>query len=162
MDRLTQSLNFQDLLLNNHAGFSSKNGTESSLLIEKRKHALALFSKQGFPTVNNEEWKYTNISPLLKKDYSFDVKSSLEGHELSSVYYPDLTSNKLVFLNGIFSEEYSSIIDSPGNIIITSIAEADENDLTNHFGMTEINDDPFSQINTAYASNGVLIRIPER
>ena len=31
-----------------------------------RREAMDEFSRIGFPTIRNEEWKYTNISPLLK------------------------------------------------------------------------------------------------
>ena len=36
---------------------------------KKRKEALSNFSRLDFPTQKDEEWKYTNISPLLKHNF---------------------------------------------------------------------------------------------
>lgn len=35
-----------------------------------REDAFAEFSRLGFPTVKNEDWKYTNIAPIAKEDWS--------------------------------------------------------------------------------------------
>ena len=40
---------------------------EPSSLKELRQVAFAKFAEKGFPTVKNEEWKYTNIQPLVNK-----------------------------------------------------------------------------------------------
>lgn len=35
-----------------------------------REEAFAAFSLMGFPTVKNEDWKYTNVAPLLNRQWS--------------------------------------------------------------------------------------------
>src|SRR5258706_600845 len=55
-----------------------KSPKEFPLLQEE---AIQHFSRLGFPTTKNEEWRYTNISPILNKDFSFlisDLKISKE------------------------------------------------------------------------------------
>ena len=35
--------------------------------------AIASFSRLGFPTTRNEEWKYTNVAPIVSKDYANEL-----------------------------------------------------------------------------------------
>ena len=39
---------------------------------------LELFNEQGIPTVKHEEWKYTRISAVLNKDFSYGIKVILD------------------------------------------------------------------------------------
>src|SRR5690606_9757982 len=38
-----------------------------------RQEAFDTFKTLGFPSIKNEEWKYTNIVPLLKDDYELEA-----------------------------------------------------------------------------------------
>mgnify|MGYP003578630707 CR=1 FL=1 len=38
-----------------------------------RRNAFDIFKSLGFPSIKNEEWKYTNMLPFLKEDYELDV-----------------------------------------------------------------------------------------
>src|SRR5690349_2838707 len=41
-----------------------------------QKEAMEHFSRLGFPTTRNEEWKYTSIAPLLSTDFSWELPGS--------------------------------------------------------------------------------------
>ena len=43
-----------------------------------RLNALANFSRMGFPTRKHEEWKYTDISPILKTSFSLPGSFAFE------------------------------------------------------------------------------------
>jgi Fe-S cluster assembly protein SufD len=45
-------------------------GRESSDLRKTRQSAFERFRESGFPTIRNEDWKYTNIARLLKEEYA--------------------------------------------------------------------------------------------
>jgi len=53
--------------------FQSISVKEFPVLQEK---AIAHFNRMGFPTSKNEEWKYTPITPILSKEFSFSVPQS--------------------------------------------------------------------------------------
>jgi Fe-S cluster assembly protein SufD len=42
---------------------------------ERAKHIQQL-EEMGFPTIKDEEWKYTNLLPILKKDYQLSESIS--------------------------------------------------------------------------------------
>ena len=48
----------------------SLNGEKSSDFHKVRKEAISKFAELTFPTQKDEEWKYTNISPLFKHNFS--------------------------------------------------------------------------------------------
>ena len=43
-----------------------------------RDEAFALFTEIGFPSVRNEEWKYTNVAPIAQVDWAVGVPEELE------------------------------------------------------------------------------------
>jgi len=45
------------------------NGGKSTAVHPLRIEALNRFEQLEFPTLKDEEWKYTNISPLLKHNF---------------------------------------------------------------------------------------------
>ena len=38
-------------------------------LDSKKKEAFSSFIKNGFPTTDNEEWKYTSLKKVINEDY---------------------------------------------------------------------------------------------
>ncbi|MCI0472847.1 MAG: hypothetical protein L0Y76_04605, partial [Ignavibacteria bacterium] len=53
------------------------NGFDSDLVKTKRADAFFHFEKAGFPAKNNEEWRFTNITPIINGEFrhSPDIKT---------------------------------------------------------------------------------------
>jgi len=43
-----------------------------------KKDAISKFNLNGFPGRKDEEWRYTNIEPVLKNDYSIAIDSDIK------------------------------------------------------------------------------------
>src|SRR5687768_7309688 len=88
-----------------------------------RREALQIFQTLGLPAPKNEEYKYTPIARILEKNFSF-TPSAASGplKEVKQFFIPGLEANIIVFIDGIFSKENSSII-SP-EIKIQNLEEA--------------------------------------
>jgi Fe-S cluster assembly protein SufD len=41
-------------------------GQELDWLVQLRQQGLDQFSTQGFPTIRDEDWRYTNVTPFIK------------------------------------------------------------------------------------------------
>ncbi|MGE5846424.1 MAG: Fe-S cluster assembly protein SufD, partial [Ignavibacteria bacterium] len=64
---MDEILNIKKWYLENFEIFqNSLNGESTQPINQLRKDAILKFSELSFPTIKDEEWKYTNISPLLK------------------------------------------------------------------------------------------------
>ena len=97
----TKQIDLKDVLIANHKNFETYlTDKSSSVLIDRRRDAIIDFGKLGFPSVKDEEWKYTNITPALKKDFTFDAQSSLSAKDIEALLLKNCKGNILVFING--------------------------------------------------------------
>ena len=143
-------------------------GATSNLISSKRKHALASFYRLGFPNKKNEEYKYTDIDAIIKKNFSkaittaISTASSITEAEIESLLI-DNNSIIAVIVNGVFSEKLSKINKLPKGFFIGSLAEAcvsKKEIIEKHFATsTDEQADGLVALNTALASDGVFIHI---
>ena len=61
----------QDLLSSFVVREPQLNGGRNLSIAALRKEALDRFELTGFPSTKDEEWKYTNLKPVLKHDYRY-------------------------------------------------------------------------------------------
>ncbi|MDQ2721409.1 MAG: Fe-S cluster assembly protein SufD [Bacteroidota bacterium] len=103
---------------------SSQDGIISAI----RKEGFNTFNKAGLPSFKNEEWKYTHISDLFKKEYHLskdEIKSGITVTDVDAVRLPGFeNANELVFVNGKFVPELSTIRSSGNQLIILPLEEA--------------------------------------
>ncbi len=93
---------------------NSLNGERSSSISSLRKEALNKFSDLSFPTVKDEEWKYTSIAPLLEHNFIPDLnKRNLSKEQINNFLFDDIDSNVVVVINGIYSDELTNLKMSP-------------------------------------------------
>src|SRR5436190_338942 len=89
----------------------SNNG--QSVLTPIEQNAFKTFNTLGIPTVKHEEWKYTRISSVFNKEYAFnpeDLSYSIGQIDLDSIRFPGYEeANELVFINGLYSSQLSTI-----------------------------------------------------
>ena len=103
-----------------------------------RENAFKEFEKLGFPTTKNEEWKYTNF----KKVFDLPLQSTcapVENAEelLNASILKNIKASKLVFINGCFHAELSSIIEKDTDVLICNLAKARKDypeQFNTHFG----------------------------
>ena len=114
----------------------------------KRKHALNLFLRKGFPGPKSEEYKFTPITRLLEGVLILDpIQPSLKMIESRVPAIKDFTCNLIAFVNGQFSREQSIILDEDVSIQLVSLEEA------------QIESDPFDHLNQAFSHSVVQISL---
>ena len=70
MNNKSEKINAKEKYISGFKPFEEKlNGQSKSFLHDIRKNALDQFSQLEFPTTRNEEWKYTNIAPIIENDF---------------------------------------------------------------------------------------------
>ncbi len=131
-----------------------------------RKKAIARFAELGFPSTRNEDWKYTNIAPLLKHRFKPVAEApALDADALKPFLFDGLEADRLVFINGIFDEKLSSTGELPKGVILETLDRA----MTTHAEAVEAvlgktvpyENETFSALNTAFARTGVFLSVPE-
>ncbi|HEY3104036.1 MAG TPA: Fe-S cluster assembly protein SufD [Pyrinomonadaceae bacterium] len=139
---------------------------EPSWLRRAREDAFAHFERVGFPTVRDEDWKYTNIAPLTRTKFepvfgTTDAARSLNGHA-KDFFLPETKDSQLVFVNGVFQRELSSL-NLPNGVVISDIAESlrqtqHESRLREQLTADQANG--FTALNTALFSSGAFVLVP--
>ncbi len=159
--------NFKEQFINNYNAFiDGLNGESTPELNHLRQKALVTFNELPFPTTRDEEWRYTNISPLLKHNFSIANNETLISKERVSKYlFDELKSHQLVFVNGYFSAENSKLNKLPEGVIIGSLSDAIKNYpeiVEKHFGKYAGDDHQiFTALSTAYIKDGAFVYVPE-
>ena len=135
---------------------------KSDSLNNFRQNALELFSENGFPKTNEEEWRYTNLSALEKK--SFKTQPHIE-----TINETLLTSHMLddawimVFIDGHFSKKYSRLTQIDEALELTSISQLIEENpdkITPYLGKAVCNKTHnFISYNSAYFTDGFFIKL---
>lgn len=141
-------------------------GGDPAWLAEIRKSAFARFSELGFPTTRDEDWRYTNVGPIAAIEFELaDGDCALPTSEELSPFQFDLGGGcLLVFVNGRFSPDLSSLKPLPDGVEVLSLAEAIRSDnplLKAHLAQhVDFQDHTFAALNTAFIEDGAFIHIP--
>jgi Fe-S cluster assembly protein SufD len=168
MTIVQENTDLKSALLNQFEKFqSSLEGKALSPLHQKRKEAIESFKSLDFPTVKHEEWKYTNVAPLLKTTFNLDANRATAGvtaQEIQSFALPLQDANILVFVNGNYQPEQSTILSSVLDITIMDIANAEDKRveaLDKYFAtLADIKQDAFTAMNTAFVNHGAFVQVP--
>ena len=138
---------------------------ESEWLLSMRKLALERFSESGLPTIKDEDWRFTNVAPVGK--LSLQPAPRWQDGTISIDTFPQLglsrfADSRLVFVDGHFSRELSSVAHHDG-LIVMSIAEAlilRPSQVEPHlFRLSQKNATPFATLNAALFQDGAFIQI---
>lgn len=99
----------------------------ASSLADIRNVGFEQFNKTGLPTLKTEEWKYTFISNLFRKEYSLseNTKSGVTDDQINGIRLPGAeNANELFFVNGKYDASISTIRSSALQINIVPLEDA--------------------------------------
>jgi Fe-S cluster assembly protein SufD len=133
-------------------------------LQELRQKAFHSFNEKGIPLGRNEEWKYTRISNLFNKQYTFPLQlTSTSEQDLKELRLPGHeAANELVFVNGLFSEVLSNIRSASLQVQPLEVAARGEfsNIVSEHLGhSSDYLKDGINALNTAFVHGGAFIYV---
>lgn len=142
-------------------------GADLDWLKSLRKDAIQKFQNLGFPTLKDEDWRFTNIAPITRG--SFDILengvSKISRSDLVPFQFEDEQVAELVFVNGHYSKELSKTTELPKGVIVKNLAEALESDQEilkdNLAKYAEFSEEAFTALNTAFMTDGGFVYIPK-
>jgi Fe-S cluster assembly protein SufD len=158
---------FKDQFINYYSDFEARlNGESTPEMNILRQKALEAFNELPLPTTKDEEWRYTNISPVLKHNFSIaNKKTNISKELLRKHHFDELKSHQLVFVNGHFSAGNSKLNKLPKGVIVGSLSDAVKNYpeiVEKHFGKYAGDDRQiFTALSTAYIKDGAFVYVPD-
>ena len=131
-----------------------------------RKAGIARFTELGLPTLQHEDWRFTNTAPIARLPFRpvFDPTDGVAIDALNSFAFARLPGSKLVFVNGHFAPELSTVKNLPAGVKACSLAAALLSDaafLEKHLGRLAQNaDNGFTALNQAFFLDGGIVHVP--
>jgi Fe-S cluster assembly protein SufD len=142
-----------------------------------RSNAMERFAELGFPSVKDEEWKYTNVAPLARMDFNIDRMDFTpaapsepplaDEHDLIDFGIVEARESQLVFVNGKLRDDLSSLAALPVEVVAIDLAEAIAGARYSEIAWKHLAQeadyvaDGFIALNTALMSHGAFVYIPK-
>ncbi|MAC45783.1 MAG: Fe-S cluster assembly protein SufD [Oceanospirillum sp.] len=124
-------------------------------LTDLRQGAVEQFATQGLPHARLENWKYTDVKALAKRDFSLPKK--VDAAELVAEKSLGVQGLRLVFVDGLFSPELSDLGELPKGVNVLPLADNANAAKTVLGQVAAANFSGFTALNLASWQDGVLI-----
>ncbi len=129
-----------------------------------RESSFGRFLSHGFPTIREEEWKYTNLSPLSNVPFDFASPSSpLTLEDIRPLLIAGEDISRLVFVNGKYSESLSQIHGMTDGVVAGSLsAHADHPIVRQHLThVAAAIPGTMVDLNASFMAEGAFFYVPE-
>jgi len=132
-----------------------------------RERAISSFSEAGFPTTREEDWKYTNVAPVLGVPFraAFDLEQPPVDASASNALLGEAAARRLLFVNGSFAPQGSMLGTLPDGVRVESLGSA----LGESGGVAErhlaryasFDGNGFTALSTAFLDDGALVTLAD-
>ena len=131
-----------------------------------REQAFAKFTEWGFPSTNLESWRFTNVSPIAKGQFTLPPRHA-DKVEISSLAPYDLLgmTSRVVCVDGRFAPHLSGLAGLPSGIEVQRLSDVmavDPKSLEPHLGQLAGFEDAassFTALNTGLLQDGLVVRV---
>lgn len=134
------------------------NLTPTSIFPSLAEKALGRINKIGFPDRKSENWKYTKLSKIYKRNFTDPKSSDLKFFPKTKL--PNISASTIVIENGRLNKHLTCIDDVDGlEISFFSSNNSAISDQINHTVFKF--EDAFTDLNTYLLNEGVYIKVKE-
>src|SRR5262249_2676243 len=165
-DPMTAVLEGKDVYLAHFADFEKALGEgRRSPLHRLRQAAVERFAALGFPTTEDEEWRFTSVAPLTRVPFKpAGGREAVRPEQLDRAAFHTGAGRRLGFVTGRYARELPPPGGLPDGAIPGSRAEAPrpppdkvEPPLARH---ADYDDQAFTALNTAFLRDGAFLFLP--
>jgi Fe-S cluster assembly protein SufD len=128
-----------------------------------RAEAVSRLDLLSAPTLRDEEWRFTDISPLTKLSFqAVRSATNLQRADIEQFHLEDATT-RLVFVDGVYAPQLSSTL-TDGGVMVANLSSADTAQAASikpHLGRhAAFSDSVFAALNTALLQDVASILVP--
>jgi Fe-S cluster assembly protein SufD len=162
-----------------------ENANQPDWLKSLREKAFRFFTENGFPTVENEDWKYTNVAPMAKENFLLEELSNTTANELnaenieletadnsvstaqnSDFIFNESKGSVLIFTNGVFDKKASKLEALKDAVILSFEEAANDERYAEIFraklgNLVDAEKNGFTALNTAFINEGAFLYLPK-
>jgi Fe-S cluster assembly protein SufD len=154
-----------DARLEKFGRFEKQTG-QPAWIFPLRKAGIARFAELGFPTLRQEDWRFTNVAPIARLPFRpvfQPPRHALTTADLARFPFGTVDAFRLVFVNGHYAADLSSAGSPGAEATVKSLAAALVEDsalVERHLNRyVESQDNPFSALNSAFFQDGALVHL---
>src|SRR5689334_2774255 len=130
-----------------------------------RSSAMDRFEQLGFPSVRDEDWKYTNLAALAKERF-VPANADISAHQMAQFSYPETEGAHLVLVNGFLREDLSYVTALEGAAVtdlFSAAGDARYNKMLRKYLARNAgyHNNGLTALNTAFLQSGVFLWIPK-
>lgn len=159
-DQLTQQDQFLTQLLSECQKQSVAEESTFALWRQKRQQeAATTVAASRMPHRKDEEWRFTDLSPLLEYQYQKSQSFDISSEALAAFNIPEAGA-KLVFINGYYSPNLSQTENLPAGVKVGNLGalEAKEQSkVTDYLTQQEGGEELFTALNTAGFDDAAVV-----
>jgi Fe-S cluster assembly protein SufD len=169
MKTTIQNGSFKEKLISFYnENIDSLHKNDISYTAKVRERGFKNFEALNLPDRKNELWKNTDLTEVLKQDFTKYLDRTYQERDLDFMFTCDVhnfKTDQISFLNGWHVRRSADISLLPQGVIICSLAEAFRKypDLIEkHYGQyADSGKDLFLAMNTAFARDGLFVYVPD-
>ena len=161
MNNETAIQNYRDLFTSFE---SALNGGATGAAHALRREAFDRFAAKGFPTLRDEDWRYTNFNPLIRQAFTLADRPASDTALRDAAMARAMAvpgAATLLFVNGVYVPELSDITLVPEGVRVRSLGDVLETGQApaSHSAMADevLARNPFAALNGAFLRDGVVI-----
>lgn len=163
-NRITQiSSSLYDQCIADYEVRTSLFSAEAPEISALRAQAFQHFKKLGFPSTKVEDWKYTNLVPILKEGYELEQDEevlSIKDAVIAKVKIQLLDCYHIVLVNGKYRADLSDAVNEEGVYLFSIADAANRPAFKQHFGKyIDLEKFHFAAANSALFRNGLFLEV---
>lgn len=155
-----------EALLRQFGRFETQARQQPSWVYPLRKAGMARFAELGFPTTQDEDWRFTNAAPIAKLPFHPPVEPSgneLKGSQIGEFTFSTLAARRLVFVNGFYAPGLSAPGGPLPGVTLSNLSSALATTpelLEQHLGRyVGAENNAFGALNTAFFQDGTFLHV---
>jgi Fe-S cluster assembly protein SufD len=130
-----------------------------------RETAIQRFAALGFPTLEDEDWRFTPLAALTQNAFKLGERASADAAQVQNLAFAPDDCYRLVLSNGRFAPTLSVLAELPQGTVVCDLVGA----LKNHPQLVaphlarhaDYEDHAFSALNTAFIQDGAFVYLPK-
>ncbi|MEB3830042.1 Fe-S cluster assembly protein SufD [Phormidium sp. CCY1219] len=129
-------------------------------LQQVRDNAGTWVRELAMPTKKDEEWRFTDISPLLAVDFETAPTVELPKAAIAPFELPEVADSRLVFVNGVYAPHLSEVSGLPDSVFVGNLGQLTQGQrdrLPEYLAQVEGGKEIFTALNTAGLTDAAVV-----
>ncbi|WOD39489.1 Fe-S cluster assembly protein SufD [Nodosilinea sp. E11] len=129
---------------------------------EIRDRALSFLNEQTFPSTRQEDWRFTDLSPMLALAFESALESTVAESDLANLRLPETAGAQIVVVNGRVHTELSQLEKLPADAKVGSLRAHPQlqAQLADRLAQASGNHEVFTALNTVGFQDAVVVWLP--